>query len=456
MLEHPYRNVAERIGDYEEVEKFFDRPALIPEAERCMNCGIPFCHGAGCPLGNVVPEMNAAFRAGNMRRAWEILSQTSYFPEFTSRVCPALCEGACTHGIDDSPVAVRKIEKCVIETAFAEGYVQPVVPQTRNGKTIAVVGAGPSGLFAAEYLNRQGFAVTVHDAGSRPGGLLRYGIPDFKLKKNVINRRISVMEMEGIRFVSNTVIGRDIAPGYLLGNHDALLLAIGTPSARDLAVPGRELDGIHFALDFLRGQNRVIAGENDKTPISAEGKNVVIIGGGDTGSDCAGTAIRQHAASVLQIEIMPMPPERRSPSTPWPQWPYMLHTSSSHQDGGKRRWNLATDCFIGAAGQVNGVKIHSVAWEFTPAGKPLKFNAVPGSDEIIKADLVLLAMGFAGVPEEGIVSELGLDRTSRGAIASVPERRIFAAGDCATGASLVVRAMADGEKAARQICEVLR
>ncbi|MDD3154586.1 MAG: glutamate synthase subunit beta [Victivallaceae bacterium] len=450
-LLNPYRPTDERLADFQEVEKLFGPEVLTDESCRCMNCGIPFCHGAGCPLGNVIPEMNAAFYAGNYRRAWEILSCTSFFPEFTSRVCPALCEGSCTHGINERPVAIRKIEKCVIETAFREGWVAPVLPASRNGKSVAVAGAGPAGLYAAEALNRLGYQVTCFDANRQPGGLLRCGIPDFKLQKQVIDRRIQIMKQEGIEFVGQTVVGKDISAAYLLRNFDALVLAIGTPAARDLPVPGRELDGVHLALEFLQGQNRVLAGELTGLPVSAKGKHVVIIGGGDTGSDCAGTALRQGAKSVMQIEIMPMPPQERSASTPWPQWPYLLRTSSSHLEGGKRRWNLATDRFTGESGHVTALEVHSVDWSFSPEGKPLKFVATPDSGETIKADLVLLAMGFTGVPAEGIVSELGLKQTARTAILSDPARKIYAVGDCANGASLVVRAMADARKVVAQL-----
>lgn len=446
-----YRSVEERKHDFQEVERPLTEAEIRSQMERCHNCGIPFCHGAGCPLFNQVPDFNAAAAGGDWKTAYEILSQTSYFPEFTSRVCPALCEGACCCGVDGEAVMVRQCEKMIMEKAYAAGWVQPVLPGGRNGKKIAVIGSGPSGLFAAEGLNRAGFSVTVFEANHRPGGLLRYGIPDFKLSKKVLDRRLAVMEREGIVFTTDTRIGEDISGTYLRRNFDGVVLAIGTPAARDLAIPGRELAGIHFALEFLQGQNRVNGGELSAVPVSASGRDVLIIGGGDTGSDCAGTAIRQGAKSVRQIEIMPKPPEQRSGSTPWPAWPWMLRTSSSHQEGCEREWNVASDRFIGRDGRVAGVEVHAVQWEFSPAGKPLKPTAVSNTGRTIEADLILLAMGFTGVPHEGLAAELELDLTPRNGLTADPARHIYTAGDCASGASLVVRAMADAGKTVEKI-----
>ncbi len=443
-----YRPVPQRIADFEEVERHFSGAEIRSQAERCMHCGIPFCHGSGCPLGNVIPEFNEAVAKGNDNLAYAILSETSFFPEFTSRVCPALCEGSCTHGIDEEPVMIRQCEKYIIETAFANHLVKPIIPEKRNGMKIAVVGSGPSGLYMAEALNRKGFHVTVFEKNHAPGGLLRYGIPDFKLNKKIIDRRIRIMEAEGIHFETDTEIGKDISADYLHSRFDAVVLAIGTPAARDLKIPGRELQGIHFALEFLQGQNRVNAGELSELPVNAKNKRVLVIGGGDTGSDCVGTAIRQGAESVLQIEIMPQPPEKRSPSTPWPMWPYMLRTSSSQKEGCGRRWNVISKEFLGRDGKVCALKAASAKWEFSKDGKPLKFTEIPDSEEIIEADLVLLAMGFTGVPKEGLVSQLGLEQTSRNTLLADPARKIFTTGDCTNGASLVVRAMADAKKAA--------
>lgn len=451
-----YRPVEQRRRDFQEVERPLSCAEIAEQSARCRDCGIPFCHGAGCPLGNVIPEINAAVAAGDWRRAWEILNTTSSFPEFTSRVCPALCEGSCTGGIEDEPVMVRQLEKATVETAFRNGWVQPFIPERRNGIRVTVIGSGPAGLAAADELNRLGYLVTVYEANAAPGGLLRYGIPDFKLDKSVIGRRLELMAASGITFVCNTRVGSDISGAYLARRSDAVILAIGTPQARDLRLPGRELGGIHFALEFLQGQNRVIGGEAAVVPVSAAGRRVVVIGGGDTGSDCVGTSIRQGAASVLQIEIMPKPPEERSPSTPWPEWPYLLRTSSSHREGGSREWNVSTRAFLGEHGRVTGLEVAEVKWEFSPAGRPLKFAEVPGSVRRIDADLVLLAMGFTGVSPEGVAAELGLAVDPRGRVLSDPERHIFCCGDTANGASLVVRAIADGRRVAHVLDEQMR
>lgn len=451
-----YRPVDQRRRDFDEVERALSFDELKGQAGRCMNCGIPFCHGAGCPLGNVIPEINAAVAAGNWEAAWNILSSTSFFPEFTSRVCPALCEGSCTDGIDGEPVMVRQLEKAVVEAAFRNGFVKPPKPQSRSGKSVAVIGGGPAGLAAATALNLTGHTVTVYEKNAAPGGLLRYGIPDFKLSKKMIDRRIALMEEAGIRFECGTEVGRDISGGYLARRHDATVLTIGTPQARDLAVPGREASGIHFALEFLQGQNRVLGRECAALPVNAAGKRVVVIGGGDTGSDCVGTSVRQGAASILQIEIMPKPPETRSPSTPWPQWPYLLRTSSSHREGGERRWNLATKRFCVEGGRVAGLEAVTVEWEFSPLGRPLTFRELPDSAEFIPADLVLLAMGFTGVAAEGVAAELGLAVDARDRVQPAPERGIFAAGDSASGASLVVRAIADGKRVAQAVDAYLK
>ena len=451
-----YRPVDQRRRDFDEVERALSFDELKGQAGRCMNCGIPFCHGAGCPLGNVIPEINAAVAAGNWEAAWNILSSTSFFPEFTSRVCPALCEGSCTDGIDGEPVMVRQLEKAVVEAAFRNGFVKPPKPQSRSGKSVAVIGGGPAGLAAATALNLAGHTVTVYEKNAAPGGLLRYGIPDFKLSKKMIDRRIALMEEAGIRFECGTEVGRDISGGYLARRHDATVLTIGTPQARDLAVPGREASGIHFALEFLQGQNRVLGRECAALPVNAAGKRAVVICGGDTGSDCVGTSVRQGAASILQIEIMPKPPETRSPSTPWPQWPYLLRTSSSHREGGERRWNLATKRFCVEGGRVAGLEAVTVEWEFSPLGRPLTFRELPDSAEFIPADLVLLAMGFTGVAAEGVAAELGLAVDARGRVQPAPERGIFAAGDSASGASLVVRAIADGKRVAQAVDAYLK
>ena len=440
-----YRPVEERKGDWREVERTLTDDELREQTARCMNCGQPFCHAYGCPLGNLVPDQNRAVAQGDWRRAYELLSANSDFPEFTSRICPALCEASCVHGLDEEAVMVRQSEKRIIETAFANGWVVPHPPQRENGKSVAVIGAGPAGLSAAVTLRRRGWSVTVYERRANIGGLLRYGIPCFKLDKALIDRRRSVLEAEGIRFVTDCEVGRDVSAEWLAKHHDAVVVAIGTPAARDLKIPGRELKGIHLALELLEGQNRFLAGEIPAAPINAKGKDVLVIGGGDTGSDCVGTARRHGAKSVTQIEIMPKPPEERSASTPWPLWPYQLRTSSSHKEGCIRRWNLNSLKFIGE-GQVCGVEVETVKWEFSPEGRPLKFASVPDTKEIINADLVFLAMGFTGVPADNpIVGQLGLEETPRNALIPDISRNIYCVGDCASGASLVVRALASGK-----------
>ena len=435
----------ERKSDWKEVERALPDEELKEQTSRCMNCGQPFCHAYGCPLGNLVPDQNRAVAQGDFKRAYDLLSAHSDFPEFTSRICPALCEASCVHQLDEEAVMVRQSEKRIIETAFANGWVVPHPPAAENGKRVAVIGAGPSGLSAAVTPRRRGWTVTVHEREKNIGGLLRYGIPYFKLDKALIDRRRAILEAEGIRFVTGVNIGTDVTADYLAKSNDAVVVAIGTPAARDLKIPGRELKGIHLALEYLGGQNRALGGEIAANPINANGKRVLVIGGGDTGSDCVGTAIRQGAASVTQIEIMPKPPEERSASTPWPLWPYMLRTSSSHKEGCERRWNLNSLHFIGKD-SVEGVEVETVEWEFSPEGRPLRFASKPGTKETIKADLVFLAMGFTGVPQDHpIVAQLKLAQTPRTALISDPVRNICCVGDCASGASLVVRALASGK-----------
>ena len=444
-----YRAVYERRGDWREVERMLSDAETRQQTSRCMNCGQPFCHAYGCPLGNLVPDQNRAVAQGDWKLAYDLLSANSDFPEFTSRVCPALCEASCVHGLDEEAVMVRQSEKRIIETAFKSGWVVPRPPERENGKSVAVIGAGPAGLSAAVTLRRRGWAVTVYEKRANIGGLLRYGIPCFKLDKSLINRRRALLEAEGLRFVTGIEVGNDISAEWLARQNDAVVVAIGTPAARDLKIPGRELRGIHLALELLEGQNRFLAGELDAPPIDADGKDVLVIGGGDTGSDCVGTAIRHGAKSVTQIEIMPRPPDERGASTPWPLWPYMLRTSSSHKEGCQRRWNLNSLRFVGEGGTVSGVEVETVEWEFSPEGRPAKFHAVPGTKETVKADLVFLAMGFTGVPADTpLVAQLGLSQTPRTTLVSDPPRNIFCVGDCASGASLVVRALASGKSIA--------
>lgn len=424
-----YRPVHDRIADFGEVEQTLNVSDRRLQASRCMDCGVPFCHWA-CPLGNRPPEFQDAVFRGRWKEAYEILSQTNDFPEFTGRICPALCEKSCVLKLSmDAPVTIRENECAVIETAFQEGYVQPRQYE-RNGKKVAVIGSGPTGLAAANQLNQKGYEVTVFEKQEYVGGLLRFGIPNFKLQKGIINRRIQVMETEGIVFQTNA----DIDLNHLPEGFDAYCICTGTPEARDLKIPGRDLKGIHFAMEMLAQQNRVLAGQtfSKEERISAKGKHVLVIGGGDTGSDCIGTSNRQGAVSVTQIEIMPKPPVGQNPATPWPQWPVVLKTSSSHEEGCERRWSLTSNQFIGENGHVTGVEVEEVEWVPNPeGGRPIMRPT--GKKEILKADLVLLAMGFLK-PEHPAYAE-----------------NVFLAGDAATGASLVVKCIAGGRKAAADI-----
>lgn len=424
-----YRPVHDRIADFGEVEQTLNVSDRRLQASRCMDCGVPFCHWA-CPLGNRPPEFQDAVFRGRWKEAYEILSQTNDFPEFTGRICPALCEKSCVLKLSmDAPVTIREDECAVIETAFQEGYVQPRQYE-RNGKKVAVIGSGPTGLAAANQLNQKGYEVTVFEKQEYVGGLLRFGIPNFKLQKGIINRRIQVMETEGIVFQTNA----DIDLNHLPEGFDAYCICTGTPEARDLKIPGRDLKGIHFAMEMLAQQNRVLAGQtfSKEERISAKGKHVLVIGGGDTGSDCIGTSNRQGAVSVTQIEIMPKPPVGQNPATPWPQWPVVLKTSSSHEEGCERRWSLTSNQFIGENGHVTGVEVEEVEWVPNPeGGRPIMRPT--GKKEILKADFVLLAMGFLK-PEHPAYAE-----------------NVFLAGDAATGASLVVKCIAGGRKAAADI-----
>ena len=425
-----YRPVHERIADFGEVEQTLNTGERKLQASRCMDCGVPFCHWA-CPLGNRPPEFQDAIYKGRWREAYEILTATNDFPEFTGRICPALCEKSCVLKLSiDSPVTIREDECAVIESAFREGYVEPR-QYPRVGKSVAIVGSGPAGLAAANQLNHMGYDVTVFEKDEYIGGLLRFGIPNFKLQKTVIDRRVRVMQAEGVTFKVSTKID----PAHLPEGFDAYCLCTGTPQARDLNIPGRDLKGVHFALDLLAQQNRVLAGQafTAAERITAHGKNVLVIGGGDTGSDCIGTSNRQGAASVTQIEIMPKPPVGHNPATPWPQWPMVLKTSSSHEEGCTRRWSLSSLKFIGGTdGHVTGVEVEEVEWLPNPDGGRPTMKPT-GKKEVIKAELVLLAMGFLR-PEQR----------------ELPEG-VFVAGDAATGASLVVRCIAGGRKVARDI-----
>jgi glutamate synthase (NADPH/NADH) small chain len=451
-----YRPVAERLCDFTEVELTLTPAQVREQAARCMDCGVPFCHGAGCPLCNSIPDINDLVYRGRWQEALELLLATNNFPEFTSRVCPALCEPACVAGLVGQPVTIRQIERAVVEKGFSEGWVRPHVPATVSNKQVAVIGSGPAGLACADELSRMGHTVTVYERDLKPGGILRYGIPDFKLAKSVIDRRVALMQAAGVRFETNVDIGNELAASYLRKHFDAVCLAGGARQNRDLTVPGRELTGVHSAIDYLVQQNKRVAQEPLAGPdLWAAGRTVAVIGGGDTGSDCLGTALRQGAKQVYLLEILPQPPAERASTTPWPAWPYMLRTSSSHQEGGVRRWSVMTQRFEGKDGQV--VRLHGVEVEW-PGNKPVPRA---GTEFALDVDLVLLAMGFTGPEKSRLIADLGcaLDergnvRTNARGMTSVPG--VFAAGDMRSGASLVVRGIRQGRETAESIDQFLQ
>jgi len=452
----PYRPVTERLHDWNQVMLPLAKCVLQLQGARCMDCGIPFCH-QGCPLGNVIPDWNDLVYRDRWQDAYERLSATNNFPEFTGTLCPAPCEGSCVLGINADPVTIRAIELAIIDRAFASGWVKPEPPVTRTGKRVAVVGSGPAGLAAAQQLNRAGHAVTVFERADRIGGLLRYGIPEFKLEKRVLDRRLDVLRKEGIKFQVNAHVGVNLPPEKLRREFDAILLAGGAAAPRDLTVPGRELQGIHFAMEYLPLQNRRCLGDEmpEERFISADGKRTVIIGGGDTGADCLGTVHRQGARSVHQFELLPQPPLTRGTTNPWPLWPVVLRTTSAHEEGGTRDYCIATKRFSGHNGHVE--KLHAVRVEFaaTANGKP-QMRELPGSEFELDVDLVLLAMGFLGPEKDGMLSQLGVSLSERGTVATDESAMtnipgVFAAGDMARGQSLIVWAIAEGRKAARGV-----
>ena len=460
FLEHkrempPRRPVTERINDWFEIYVDYGDDKVRSQGARCMDCGVPFCHN-GCPLNNIIPDWNDLVYRDRWQEAINRLHATNNFPEFTGRICPAPCEASCVLGINEPPVTIRQIEKSVIEHAFQSGWIRPEPPAMETGKRVAVIGSGPAGLAAAQQLRRAGHGVTVFEKNEAPGGLLRFGIPNFKLEKSIVERRLDQMRQEGVEFVNNAHVGTNVSVTDLQRDYDALLLSGGAEQPRDLPLPGRELKGIHFAMDFLPQQNRrceslPFGGEE----IVATGKRVIIIGGGDTGADCLGTCHRQKAKSIQQFELLPMPPNERSPKTPWPLWPMQLRTESSHEEGGVREWSVSTTQFHGnEAGQLTGLTGVRV-------GPPPKFEPVPGSEFFMECDMVLLAMGFVGPVRKGLIAQLGVKLDQRGNVAtdetymsSVPG--VFAAGDMRRGQSLVVWAITEGRKAAQGIDTYLR
>jgi glutamate synthase (NADPH/NADH) small chain len=457
---HPTRPVPERVRDWREVYLPFPVADLQQQGARCMDCGIPFCH-QGCPLGNLIPDWNDLVYRDRWRAAIDRLHQTNNFPEFTGRLCPAPCEGACVLGINADPVTIKAVEVSIIDHAWEQGWVGPHPPETRTWKRVAVVGSGPAGLAAADQLNRAGHSVTVFEKSDRIGGLLRYGIPEFKMEKRVLDRRLAILEAEGIVFRPGVDVGVDVPIERLRGDFEAVLLAGGAGAPRDLPVPGRELAGIHYAMEYLTLQNRRNEGDHiaDTEFISAAGRHVVIIGGGDTGADCLGTAHRQGAASVTQLELMPRPPAERAPANPWPEWPQIFRVSTAHEEGGERLYSISTQRFVGdGAGRVRALQAVTVE-PVTRDGRS-QFVPVAGSEFEIPADLVLLAMGFVGPERSRLLAELGVRLTERGNVwrdarwmTSVPG--VFTAGDMQRGQSLIVWAIAEGRSAARGIDQFL-
>ncbi|WP_017258359.1 glutamate synthase subunit beta [Pedobacter arcticus] len=452
----------DRVKNYKEFVGTYSEEKLNQQSARCMNCGIPFCHN-GCPLGNVIPEFNDAVYKKNWQEAYKILTSTNNFPEFTGRICPAPCESACVLGINKPAVAIEEIEKHIIEIAYEQGFVKPYNPILKTGKLVAIVGSGPAGMAVAAQLNKVGHEVTVYERDDYAGGLLRYGIPDFKLDKAVVERRIDVMKESGINFKFNTEVGKDISANELVASFDAVVLAGGSTIPRDLPIPGRQFKGVYYAMQFLKQSNKRVASiAFEEEEISAKDKNVVVIGGGDTGSDCVGTSNRQGAKSVTQFELMFQPPKERTINMPWPQYPMLLKTTSSHEEGCERFWAINTQEFIGDAdGNLTGLKISEVEWEKDFLGRPTKFTGVEGTEKIIPCERVFLAMGFLNPQYEGMLEQLGVNLDGRKNVDAVEGKyktsvdKVFAAGDMRRGQSLVVWAISEGREAARKVDEYL-
>jgi len=448
----PFRPVDERIKDFASVHRMLSNETLRQQASRCLDCGVPFCHMYACPLGNRIPDYSEAVTQDHWKEALDILHSTNNFPEFTGRICPGLCEASCTLAVNFSANTCQNIEMTIVEHGWKEGWILPEIANYRTGKKVAIIGSGPTGLAAAQQLVRQGHEVIVFERSKRIGGLLHYGIPNFKLEKSVLDRRLGQMRQEGILFETDVEVGRDLSARYLLQKFDAILIASGSPSARNIHVPGRTLDGIHYALDFLSQQADLLEGDtfNNEKTIDPKGKHVVIIGGGDTGSDCAGTAIRRGCASVTQIELLPQPPIERQVSNPWPQWPRILRTSSSHQEGVKRLWGIETKEFIGHDGHVKEILCKKISYE---NGKPVPIDT---SEFIIKADLVLLCLGFIPDTSLSLFKDFNLSFNESGYI-HINEQykssvdKVFAAGDVVIGPSLVVHAIKHGRLCAQSV-----
>ena len=452
----------ERVKDYKEFIERYSDAKLNQQSARCMDCGTPFCHD-GCPVGNLIPEFNDAVYRKSWLEAYEILSSTNNFPEFTGRICPAPCETSCVLGINQPAITIEEIEKHIIEIAFEKGFVTPKIPTVRTGKKVAVIGSGPAGLAVAVQLNSAGHQVTIFERDDEPGGLLRYGIPDFKLEKWVVERRVSLMKEEGVEIKCNANVGVDISINDLLREYHAIILAGGSTVPRDLTIPGRDLKGVHFAMDFLKQQNKRVSHKDVKEEnIFATGKNVIVIGGGDTGSDCVGTSNRQKASSVTQFELMPKPPGSRTPYMPWPTYPMILKTTSSHEEGANRHWAIATKEFIGDEnGNLKALKIVDLEWKFTEENKPAKFVEIAGSETEMPCELALLAMGFVHPQHEGLLSQLDVELDERGNVKASEKEfhtnisKIFTAGDMRRGQSLVVWAISEGRECARKVDEYL-
>ena len=451
-------SVAERKKNYNEFVNLLPEQKLNEQSARCMNCGVPFCH-SGCPLGNIIPEFNDAVYHKEWKDAYEILISTNNFPEFTGRICPAPCESACVLGINQPAVTIEEIEKHIIEIAFEKGFVTPRKPKVRSGKKVAVIGSGPAGLATAAQLNYAGHEVTVYERDPKPGGLLRFGIPDFKLEKNVVDRRISLLEEEGVRFICNANVGVNIRVNDIMRDYHAVVLAGGSTIPRDLTIPGRNLKGVHYAMNFLKQQNqRVSTIEIEEEDLMASSKNVVVIGGGDTGSDCVGTSNRHNAKSVTQFELLPKPPEARADYMPWPTYPMLLKTTTSHEEGAERIWGVATKAFIGDdKGNLKALQIVDLEWSASADGRPSKFIEKIGSEREIPCELALLAMGFLHADPSGIIDELGVELDERGNVKATEQQyqtniaKVFTAGDMRRGQSLVVWAISEGRECARKV-----